>query len=173
MEGQLTTLSSQSCHSNDLTELWEFFINKLWKRALKSILRRARKKCIPCWKSEIEDAYQNYCRSTDFESKQEQGNTLLTILADDRRDKGIDLVQTLDFTKLSRRAFQLLRGLDTSEVPKSTCPLKPDETATNLLQNSQIDKELQRKLRKNMQDFLQKKSTKLDLSLPIIAHQMY
>ena len=76
--------------------------------AKKHIPRGVRKQYIPCWTPESENLLREY-EETGYQDTAEQ---LLNSLQDERRNRWVQSVESMDITRSSRQAWRLLERLD-------------------------------------------------------------
>ena len=138
--------------------------------AKKHIPRGVRKQYIPCWTPESENLLREYDETGD----QDTAEQLLNSLQHDRRNRWVQLVESMDFTRSSRQAWRLLKRLDEGGRQHQGTPMDPDRIAQNIIQRgSHVTKyQFETYIRKKYQDLLNSSPKNSDLSSPFTVEEI-
>ena len=135
--------------------------------AKRSIPRGARKEYIPCWDSSKAALYKEATQANDYAKRRRAGEKLLAELSKDREQRWIDTVEKTDFTRSSRKAFQLMRKLNNRHQTKTVNTVNANEYATMLANVSRIPRTepaLKHQIRAHMKSFREEKKENISLS---------
>ena len=135
--------------------------------AKRSIPRGARKEYIPCWDSSKAALYKEATQANDYAKRRRAGEKLLAELSKDREQRWIDTVEKTDFTRSSRKAFQLMRKLNNRHQTKTVNTVNANEYATMLANVSRIPRTepaLKHEIRAHMKSFREEKKENISLS---------
>lgn len=114
---------------------YQRLVGAIISTAKKFMPRGYRKEYIPCWNAESQELYDNYQQNKDTET----ADKLLSSLDISRRQKWIQTVEGLDFTRSSRKAWSLLRKLgESTPVVKSIPQITPDQIASHIATTSRV-----------------------------------
>lgn len=117
---------------------YERFCGAVIATAKKCIPRGYRKAYIPGWNETSEDLYQQYLDSGEPEIADE----LLYSLDAARREKWVNTVENLDFTKSSRQAWSLLRKLGgANRTAREDIPITPNAVASHMVNVSRAPRD--------------------------------
>lgn len=146
--------------------------NKLiLKAATVHIPRGYVKRYVPGWSERSEELLKAYQNSKD----QETGRQLLKSLDDNRRDKWVECVENTDFTKSSKKAWNLLKrlsGQKTTTPP--TTNIKPEQIAARLIENSRgiLDKSHKSRVKKCLSDFMKSNVTSNEVTNQVTSEEV-
>lgn len=114
------------------------FVGAVISTAKKTIPRGYRRDYVPGWDEKCEKLYQEYNESQDREIADE----LLHSLDAARRQKWMETVEKLDFSKSSRKAWSLLRKLGSSRhSTRDKVPIVPNRVASHIVANSRAPRD--------------------------------
>ena len=116
------------------------FCNIISKAAKKSIPRGRRNIYIPCWDAECEDLYQTFLHSSNGDQSSKAATTLLSRLDKKRRDRWSEVVQNIDFSHSSRKAWRIINNLTgRSRHGPRHCPISAHAIASQLVSNGKYE----------------------------------
>lgn len=136
-------------------ENYERFCGLIKSAAKKSIPRGFRKEYIPGWNEEASRL------AAEFEenSSQETAKELLKSLDHARKEKWMNIVEGMNFTHSSRKAWSLIRKLNSSSMPqKHHTPINVESIANHLVStsktivNKKFSKQIKAKLHQTKRD---------------------
>ncbi|XP_072375796.1 uncharacterized protein, partial [Diabrotica undecimpunctata] len=114
------------------------FVGAVISTAKKTIPRGYRKEYVPGCNEKCEKLYQEYNESQDREIVDE----LLHSLDAARRQKWMETVEKLDFSKSSRKAWSLLRKLGSSRhTTRDKIPIVPNRVASHIAATSRAPRD--------------------------------
>ncbi|XP_072389305.1 uncharacterized protein [Diabrotica undecimpunctata] len=114
------------------------FVGAVISTAKKTIPRGYRKEYVPGWDEKCKKLYQEYNESQDREIADE----LLHSLDAARRQKWMETMEKLDFSKSSRKAWSLLRKLGSSRyTTRDKVPIVPNRVASHIVATSRAPRD--------------------------------
>lgn len=129
------------------------FVNMITTSAKKTIPRGFRKKYVPGWSDACSTLYEEFKITNDPEI----ANKLLSLLDDIRKEKWDESLESMDFSRSSRKAWNTLRKLSpTSSVQSTSYDCNVNKIASRLVKMSKVPidknfgKEIKLKLKRKM-----------------------
>lgn len=112
------------------------FTNAIISVAKKNIPRGFRKDYVPGWSEYCEEIFEEFNNTGDPELEKE----LINALNENKREKWRTKTENLDFTHSSRKAWSLIRRLDSGKIPTPKYnAVSPNKVASHLLSMSNTD----------------------------------
>ena len=117
-------------------EAYQDFCNTIIAAVKRSIPRGRRKNYRPCWDAKCEQLYQTFLRAPQGEARNTAASTLLARLHDKRTERWSEAVNTIDFTHISRLAWNTLnKPTGRSRTSRHPCPISANYIASQLGKN--------------------------------------
>jgi len=116
---------------------YERFIGVIKTVAKKHIPRCFRKTFIPTWDKKCEQLFEDFQRTRDYEI----ADKMLKILNNNRKQRWLESVKRLDFTRSSHKTWGLMKRLGDSNT--RTTPqikaIKPDDIVSRLVKVAKVN----------------------------------
>ena len=110
----------------------------LLNSASKHIPRGRREAYIPCWDEECEDLLLAHKDAKSNEERDTAASDLHNRLNEKRRERWTDMVESIDFTHSSRRAWHTINKLTGRINTSPPCPITANSIATTLVRNGRF-----------------------------------
>ena len=139
--------------------------------ARKAIPIGARKTYIPGWSDECQTLLDRFNESEDYEIAE----TLTSLLDEKRRLRWLDQVESLDFSRSSRKSWNLLHKLGGAQLPpKIKQTMNPEKISAIMSQNARIrvTKRQQEKIRSLMRDAMKDCAKETKLAEPVTVEEI-
>lgn len=150
---------------------YDRFVGAVISTAKKNVPRGYRKEYVPGWNDRCENLYQEFTETNDREIADE----LLHSLDAARREKWMNTVENLDFSKSSRQAWTLLRNLGGSKRKlKDNHPITPNNVASHIVKTSRAprDRTHTTTVKRELRSLKQTASPASEFSRPIAADEV-
>ena len=122
----------------NLNEAYDDYSKMLLNSASKHIPRGRREAYIPCWDEECEDLLLAHKDANSNEERDTAANDLHNRLNEKRRERGTDMVESIDFTHSSRRAWHTINKITGGINTSPPCPITANSIATTLVRNGRF-----------------------------------
>ncbi|KAK3870172.1 hypothetical protein Pcinc_011237 [Petrolisthes cinctipes] len=125
---------------NACPDNYETFKNHVWKSATASIPRSGRKQYIPCLTEQSKTLYSEYKQAYEndpfAEDTIEIGESLLSSIGSEKRDRWQELITGIDLTHNSKKAWKTIKKLNSESNTNTSIPeTTPNKVAHQLLLN--------------------------------------
>lgn len=139
--------------------------------AKKTIPRGFRKQYVPCWNSETERLYKEFCESGENEVADE----LIHSLDNARKEKWLKTVESMNFTHSSRKAWSVIRRLGAANAKSNgKASISADNVASRLVQLTKVnmEKNVMTKIRHKLKSKRKKLSHNSEVSNPFTTDEI-
>ena len=124
--------------ADDADATYTAYCNMLICAAKKSITRGFNKDYIPGWDDSSNHLLREHQQATTKEDIDTTATALLHKLDEVRRATWTEVVESVDFTQSSRKAWQTINKLTGRSMTHSRCPVTANAIASNLLNNGRF-----------------------------------
>ena len=148
----------------------------LTNAAKQSVPRSPPKNYIPCWNEECQQLYGHNTATTSSEGSETTANILIKLLDEERQERWIETVESIDFTHSSRKAWHTincLTGITTSKPDK--CLVSAHAIASQVLQNGRFTnpgRDFSTQVRKEVAELWKVDSKDVNMSTPFITWEL-
>ena len=159
----------------NLNEAYDDYCKMLLNSASKHIPRRRREAYIPCWDEECEDLLLAHKDANSNEERDTAASDLHNRLNEKRRERWTDMVESIDFTHSSRRAWHTINKLTGRINTSPPCPITANSIATTLVRNGRFpnaDKTFARQTTSNVYKLRRAPSVDSNLSGELSPEEM-
>ena len=119
---------------------YQNFCNVIRTAAKNSIQCGRRNNHLPCWDAEYKNLYRTFLHLPEGSDSRGTATALLLRLDKKRRDRWFEAVQTIEFSRSSRKAWTTLNNL-TSKLPRFSrhCGVSANAIASQLIRNGRYE----------------------------------